>query len=55
MRPAIQIIEVREPYGSDFYVYQGDRLIRVCPSIGMAQSVGAGLCPAAPPQSPPQR
>jgi hypothetical protein len=43
MRPAIQIIEVREPYGSDFYVYQGDRLIRVCPSIGMAQSVAAGL------------
>lgn len=40
---AVQIIEVRESYGSDFYVYSGDKLIRVCPSIGMAREVAAGL------------
>lgn len=39
----VQIIEVRETYGSDFYVYRGDTLIRVCPSIGMAREVAAGL------------
>ena len=43
MARSVQIIEVRESYGSDFYVYLGDRLIRVCPSIGMAQEVAAGL------------
>lgn len=37
------IIEVRESYGSDFYVYLGERLVRVCPSIGMAREVAAGL------------
>ena len=41
--PTVQIIEVRESYGSDFYVYQDDQLIRVCPSIGMANEVAAGL------------
>jgi hypothetical protein len=35
------IHEVRETYGSDFYVYSGDKLIRVCPSIGMAREVAA--------------
>lgn len=39
----IEIIEVVEAYGSDFYVYQGDKLIRVCPSIGMAREIAAGL------------
>lgn len=39
----IQIIEVQEAYGSDFYVYAGGRLIRVCPSIGMARSVAASI------------
>ena len=39
----VQIVEVREPYGSDFYVYQGERLVRVCPSIGMAREIAAGL------------
>ena len=39
----IQIIPVRESYGLDFYVYHGDKLIRVCPSIGMAQEVAAGI------------
>ncbi len=43
MALSVQIIEVRESYGSDFYVYLGDRLIRVCPSIGMAREVAAGL------------
>lgn len=38
----IQIIEVRETYGTDFYVYAGDKLLRVCPSIGMAREVAAG-------------
>jgi hypothetical protein len=39
----VQIIKVRESYGFDFYVYQGDKLIRVCPSEGMAREVAAGL------------
>ena len=39
----IRIIEMRESYGSDFYVYQGEMLIRVCPSIGMAREVAASL------------
>lgn len=39
----IRIIEVRETYGSDFYVYQGEKLVRACPSIGMAREVAAGL------------
>jgi hypothetical protein len=43
MESAVQIVEVRETYGSDFYVYQGDKLVRVCPSIGMAREVAAGL------------
>lgn len=38
----VRITEVREAYGSDFYVYLGDKLIRVCPSIGMAREVAAG-------------
>lgn len=37
------IWEVTEAYGSDFYVYSGDKLVRVCPSIGMAREVAAGL------------
>ena len=37
----ISIIEVKEAYGSDFYVYQGQRLLRACPSRGMAESVAA--------------
>ena len=39
----VRIIEVREAYGSDFYVYVGSKLIRVCPSIGMAREVAASL------------
>ena len=39
----IKIIEVRERYGSDFYVYEGERLHRVCPSRGMADEIAAGL------------
>lgn len=27
----------------EFYVYRGEKLIRVCPSIGMAREVAAGL------------
>lgn len=38
-----RIIEVRESYGSDFYVYAGDKLVRVCPSRGMAEEVAAGV------------
>jgi hypothetical protein len=37
----IAIHEVRETYGSDFYVYAGDKLVRVCPSMGMAREVAA--------------
>ena len=39
----VRIIEVRESYGSDFYVYAGDKLVRVCPSMGMAREVAAAL------------
>lgn len=38
-----QIIEVTEAHGPDFYVYAGARLVRVCPSEGMAREVAAGL------------
>ena len=34
-----RIIEHR----GEFYVYHGDKLIRVCPSIGMAREVASGL------------
>jgi hypothetical protein len=37
----ITIHEVRETYGSDFYVYAGSKLIRVCPSLSMACEVTA--------------
>lgn len=36
------IVKVRERYGFDYYVYVGEKLIRVCPSIGMAREVAAG-------------
>ena len=42
-----RIIEIRESYGTDFYVYVGDKLIRVCPSIGMAREVAASFGGAA--------
>lgn len=48
MNTRIQIIEapavVAEGYPpcTEFYVYQGEKLIRVCPSIGMAREVAAG-------------
>jgi hypothetical protein len=38
----VAIWEVSESYGSDFYVYVGDKLIRVCPSLGMAREIAAG-------------
>ena len=38
----VSIIEVREPYGSDWYVYSGVTLVRVCPSASMAREVAAG-------------
>lgn len=38
-----RIVKVRETYGFDYYVYLGDKLIRVCPSEGMAREVAAGL------------
>lgn len=37
----IAIWEIAESYGSDFYVYVGEKLIRVCPSLGMARDVAA--------------
>lgn len=40
---AVKIWEITEAYGPDFYVYDGDTLIRVCPSIGMAREMAAGL------------
>jgi len=37
----VQIITVRETYGNDYYVYVGQKLVRVCPSIDMANAVAA--------------
>lgn len=37
----IKIVKVQETYGTDWYVYCGEKLIRVCPSEGMANSVAA--------------
>lgn len=42
-RGNVQIIEVQERHGPDFYVYAGVHLVRVCPSVGMAREVAAGL------------
>lgn len=38
----ITIVKVTEQHGSDWYVYVGDKLIRVCPSLGMAREIAAG-------------
>ena len=38
---AITIVPVHQAYGVDYYVYRGFTLIRVCPSIGMAEAVAA--------------
>lgn len=32
-----------DPRADEYYVYAGPKLVRVCPSIGMAQEVAAGL------------
>ncbi len=37
----VEIIETRESYGSDFSVYVGGKLIRTCPSRGMANEVAS--------------
>jgi len=39
----ITIAKVKEHYGFDFYVYQGSKLIRVCPSEALAKAVAAKL------------
>lgn len=45
----IQIVEMRAvtapgyPPCTEFYIYSGDTLVRVCPSIGMAREIAAGL------------
>jgi hypothetical protein len=45
----VRIIEVPAytapgyPPCTEFYVYRGDVLVRVCPSIGMAREVAASL------------
>lgn len=41
-KTTINIVEVKEAYGSDWYVFLGKKLIRVCPSRGMADEVAAG-------------
>lgn len=43
IRGNIHVIEFDETWGPDFYLYQGDTLIRVCPSMGMAREISAGL------------
>lgn len=48
MKRKIEIIEMRAdvavgfPPATEFYVYCGAKLIRVCPSRGMAEEVAAG-------------
>jgi hypothetical protein len=39
----IRILVIRESYGPDYYVYQGEKLIRVCPSMDVASAVAASL------------
>lgn len=39
----ISIVRVQEQHGADYYVYVGSALQRVCPSIGMADEIYAGL------------
>lgn len=39
----IRIVTIQESYGPDYYVYQGDKLIRVCPSLDVANAVVASL------------
>lgn len=39
----VQIIPIRESYGTDYYVYAGEKLVRVCPSEAMARELAAGL------------
>tara|TARA_R100000365_G_scaffold3696_1_gene13721 strand:+ start:23192 stop:23341 length:150 start_codon:yes stop_codon:yes gene_type:complete len=39
---SIEIWRVTESHGDDFYVYASDKLVRVCPSIGMAREIAAG-------------
>lgn len=42
----VEVWQVWEDYGhgpvDEYYVYEGDRLVRVCPSLGMANEVAAG-------------
>ena len=38
----VEIWRVTESHGDDFYVYAGSKLVRVCPSEGMAREVAAG-------------
>jgi hypothetical protein len=40
-RGAVEIWEVRELHGSDFYVYGVFKDPKVCPSLGMAREVAA--------------
>ena len=37
----VEIWEVTESYGPDFYVYINGKHVRTCPSIGMAREVAA--------------
>lgn len=40
---SIEIWEVRESYGTDYYVYGVTRDPYVCPSLEMARSVAASI------------
>lgn len=40
----VKIYKIRESYGYDWYVYVGQKLIRVCPSEGMAKEIAAAYC-----------
>lgn len=37
----VEIWELMEDYGPDYYVYRDGTLLRVCPSIGMAHEIAA--------------
>lgn len=39
----VEIVKIKEDHGFDYYVYKADKLVRVCPSEGMAKEVAAGL------------
>lgn len=45
---SVSIMEIRDTDVSEYFVYAGDKLLRVCPSIGMAHEIAAGAVDRSP-------